>query len=80
MIKTDGIGCSILLVKSKDGKPKNITPKLQREYENNINNLDKYIEDIEITDEIKKKRIVCLDPGNSDIFYAVSKNIEEKKN
>jgi uncharacterized membrane protein len=79
MIKTDGIGCSILLVKSKDGKPINITPKLQREYENNINNLDKYIEDIEITDEIKKKRIVCLDPGNSDIFYAVSKNIEEKK-
>ena len=78
MIKTDGIGCSILLVKTKDGKPINITPKIQREYENNMNNLDKYIEDVKITEEIKNKRIVCLDPGNSDIFYAVSKDKDEK--
>jgi len=26
---------------------------------------------------MKKKRIVCLDPGNSDIFYAVSKEKED---
>jgi len=46
MRRTDGIGCSILLIKTKDGKPINITPKIQREYENNMNNQDKYIEDI----------------------------------
>jgi len=79
MIKTDGIGCSVLLVKLKDGNPIKITPKLQREYDTKMNNLDKYIEDVEITDEMKKKRIVCLDPGTSDIFYAVSKDIIDKK-
>ena len=75
MIKTDGIGCSVLLVKlDKEGNPINITTKLQKEYETKMNSLDKYIENIEITNEMKKKRIVCLDPNLSDIFYTVSKN------
>jgi hypothetical protein len=43
-----------------------------------INKLDKYIEETKITDEMKKKRIVTCDPGLSDIFYAISKNIKEK--
>jgi hypothetical protein len=79
MIKTDGIACSVLLIKlDKEGNPINITIKLQKEYEKKMNNLDKYIEDVEITNEMKKKRIVCLDPGNSDIFYAVSKDYIDK--
>jgi hypothetical protein len=78
MIKTDGLGCSVLLVKLKDGNPIKITSKLQKEYETKMNALDKYIEDIEITQEMKKKRIVCLDPNLSDIFYAVSKDYNDK--
>jgi len=73
MIKTDGIACSVLLVKLKDGKPIKITPKLQKEYDAKMNNLDKYIEDVEITEEMKKKRIICGDPNLSDIVYFVSK-------
>ena len=78
MIKTDGIGCSILLVKLKDGEPINITFKLQKEVKKKIESLDKYIETVEITNKMKKKRIVTVDPGLSDIVHAVSKNIKEK--
>jgi len=79
MIKTDGIACSVLLVKlDKDKNPINITTKLQKDYETKMNSLDKYIEDVEITNEMKKKRIVCLDPNLSDIFYAVSKDYIDK--
>jgi len=78
MIKTDGIGCSVLLIKLKDGNPIKITTKLQKEYDTKMDDLDKYIEDVEITQEMKNKRIVCLDPGNSDIFYAVSKDYNDK--
>jgi DNA polymerase III delta prime subunit len=46
--------------------------------EPNNNGLDKYIKDVKITEQIKNKRIVCLDPSNSDIFYAVSKDYIDK--
>ena len=78
MIKTDGVGCSVLLVKLKNRKPVYITSKMQRDVKTKIESLDKYIEDVEITKEIKNKRIVCLDPNLSDIYFAVSKNIKEK--
>ena len=78
MIKTDGVGCSVLLVKLKDGKPIEITQKMQRELKQKLESRDKYIEDIKMTNDIKNKRIVCLDPGLSDIFYAVSKEIKPK--
>ena len=78
MIKTDGVGCSILLVKLKNGKPIYTTSKIQKDVKTKLESLDKYIEDVEITKEIKNKRIVCLDPNLSDIYYAVSKNIKEK--
>lgn len=73
MIKTDGVGCSVLLVKLKDGKPINITSNMQKSIRKKQEILDKYLEDVEITDEMKKKRIVCGDPGMSDILYCVSK-------
>jgi hypothetical protein len=78
MIKTDGVGCSVLLVKLKDGKPIYITSKLQNETKEKIYNLDKYIEDTKINNDMKKKRIVSIDPNLSDIIYCVSKDINEK--
>ncbi len=78
MIKTDGVGCSVLLIKLKDGKPVYITSKLQNEYKEKINKLDKYIEDTKITNEMKNKRIVTCDPNLADIIYCVSKDIKEK--
>jgi len=78
MIKTDGIGCSVLLVKLKNGKPIEITQKMQRELKQKLEKRDKYIEDIKITNDIKNKRIVCLDPNMNDIYYAVSKEIKPK--
>jgi len=78
MIKTDGVGCSVLLVKLKNGKPIEITQKMQRELKEKLESTDKYIEDIKITNDIKNKRIVCLDPNMNDIYYAVSKEIKPK--
>ena len=78
MIKTDGVACSILLVKLKDGSPIKLTFNLQKEVKQKLKNLDKYIEDSKITEKMKKKSIVCIDPGLSDILHAVSKNINLK--
>ena len=78
MIKTDGIGCSVLLVKLKNGEPIEITQKMQRELKQKLEKKDIYIEDIKITNDIKNKRIVCLDPNLQDIYYAVSKEIKPK--
>ncbi len=78
MIKTDGIGSSVLLVKLVNGEPVEITPKMQRELKEKLESRDKYIEDVKITKQMKKKRIVSLDPNMQDIYYAVSKDIKEK--
>ena len=78
MIKTDGIGCSVLLVKLVNGKPVEITSKMQKELKEKLEKRDKYIEDVKITSEMKKKRIVCIDPNLSDLAYCVSKNIKPK--
>jgi len=78
MIKTDGVGCSVLLVKLKDGTPVYITSKMQKNVKTKLESLDKYIENVEITKEMKNKRIVTCDPNLSDIVYCVSKNIKEK--
>ena len=42
MIKTDGVGCSILLIKTQNNIPIKVNFKLQKEHETKINNLDKY--------------------------------------
>lgn len=78
MIKTDGIGSSVLLVKLVNGEPVEITSKMQRELKEKLKLRDKYIEDVKITKQMKKKRIVTLDPNMSDIYYAVSKNKKPK--
>ena len=78
MIKTDGVGSSVLLVKLVNGKPVEITSKMQRELKEKLESRDKYIEDVKITKQMKKKRIVSIDPNLSDIIYAVSKNKKPK--
>jgi hypothetical protein len=56
MIKTDCIGSSVLLVKLVNGEPIEITSKMQRELKEKIESRDKYIEDVKITKQMKKKK------------------------
>jgi hypothetical protein len=64
MIRTDGISVSVLFIRLKDGvpmkKPKNIT---------RFEEQTQYIEKVEFTEEMKKKKIVCIDPNYSDLIY-----------
>lgn len=78
MIKTDGIGCSILLVKMNDGKPIKITSNMQKNVKKQLESIDKYIEDVDITNEMKKKRLVVIDPNMDDIIYCLSKTTPYK--
>ena len=69
MIRTDGISLSVLFIRiDKEG---NIAKK---KLNNKISTDTKYIEDVQWTDKLKKKRIVCADPGMSDIIYCGSKD------
>jgi hypothetical protein len=67
MVRTDGISCCILFIRvDKNGKPlskKTINIKQEE-------NID-YIEKTNIKD-IKDKKIVCADPGMSDLIYCGS--------
>lgn len=70
MIKTDGISVSILFVRlDENEKPIKYNP-YQTASEENI----KYIENLKITDELKSKRVVCIDPNYSDLIYCGSKD------
>ena len=72
MIRTDGISVCILFIRvDVNGKP------LSKTYQNkkccqeeNIN----YIEKTEITEELKNMKVVCADPGMSDLLYFGSYN------
>ena len=71
-IRTDGISCSILFVRVD----KNEVP-LPKTWKNkkccNEKNID-YIEKVEITEELKKMKVVCVDPNKSDLNYCGSYN------
>jgi hypothetical protein len=72
MIKTDGVGVSILFMKiQKNCTPYNKVPKALQKQVKNAESTP-YIEEIQLTKEIKQKKIVVLDPGYSDLFYALS--------
>jgi hypothetical protein len=70
MIKTDGISVSILLAKvGPNKKPINI----RLTQNTKIKKADiPYIENTEITDDIKKKTIVVTDFGHSDLAYMMA--------
>ena len=70
MIRTDGISVSILFIRTDNqGMP-------LKYYNPNNKPIDntKYIEKEIITDELRSKKIVCVDPGCSDLIYCGSKD------
>ena len=73
MIKSDGVGCSILFIRLVDDKPIKITRGLINKMKNENK---QYIEKVRITDKMKKKKVVCIDPGKSDIVYCLANGIK----
>ena len=72
MIRTDGVSCCVLFVRvDANGKilPKTWKNKKCCEEEN----ID-YIEKVELTEELKKMKVVCADPNYSDLIYCGSKD------
>jgi hypothetical protein len=70
MIRTDGISVGILFIRTDNqGKP-------LKYYNPNNKPIDntKYIEKEIITYELRSKKIVCVDPGCSDLIYCGSKD------
>jgi hypothetical protein len=75
MIKTDGVGASILLIKTINKQPIKITPRLQKEVKQKQESLYQYIDKVEITDDMKKKKLITFDFGYDDLFYCLGKTI-----
>jgi hypothetical protein len=72
MIRTDGISCCILFIRlDKDGKPLKKTIKNKKMCEE-INT--DYIEQMEITNELRQKKVISIDLGLSDLLYCGSKD------
>jgi len=70
MIRTDGISVGILFIRTDNqGMPLKYYNPNNKPTENT-----KYIEKEIITDEIRSKKIVCVDPGCSDLIYCGSKD------
>jgi len=70
MIKTDAISVSVLFVRlGENGKPITKKNKKCRSEDDT-----EYIEKVEFTKEMKKKKIVCADPGFSDLIYCGAKD------
>jgi hypothetical protein len=70
MIKTDGISVGILFIRTDNqGMPLKYYNPNNKPTENT-----KYIEKEIITDELRSKKIVCVDPGCSDLIYCGCKD------
>ena len=70
MIRTDGISVSILFIRTDN---QGMSLKYYNPNNKPIDNT-KYIEKEFITDELRSKKIVCVDPGCSDLIYCGSKD------
>ena len=64
MIETDGVSCSIVLIRN-DLIGKRIP-------NNKIKNEEKYIDDLDDYTKLQNKKIVAIDPGKCDILYCVN--------
>lgn len=74
MIKTDAVSVSILFIRLKeDGKPMT-RPNKQCRGEDDT----EYIEKVQFTEEMKKKKVVAIDPNYSDLIYCGSKNKDDE--
>jgi hypothetical protein len=72
MIRTDGVsGCSLFVRTDIDGKPLKKTNK-NKKCSEEVNT--DYIEKTELTDELRKMKVVCADPGMSDLIYCGAKD------
>ena len=72
MIRTDGVSCCALFVRlDANGKP---LPKTNQNKKCCEEVNTDYIEKTEITDELRKMKVVCIDPGMSDLIYCGSKD------
>ena len=70
MIRTDSISVGILFIRTDNqGMPLKYYNPNNKPTENT-----KYIEKEIITDELRSKKIVCVDPGCSDLIYCGSKD------
>lgn len=70
MIKTDAISVSALFIRlNENGQPMTKKNKQCRSEDST-----KYIENVEFTEEMKKKKIITVDPGHSDLIYCGAKN------
>lgn len=69
MIETDGVSCSILLIRN-DLIGKRIPS-------NKIGNSEEYIDELKDYSKIKDKNIVAIDVGKSDILYCVDEDNED---
>ena len=70
MIETDGVSCSILMLRNDlIGKRLPLT-KIG-------SNTEQYIDELNDYTNIKNKKIVCIDPGLSDILYCVDNDNKE---
>ena len=70
MIETDGVSCSILMLRN-DLIGKRI-PNIKVG-----SNSEQYIDELSDYTNIKNKKIVCIDPGKSDILYCVDNDNKE---
>jgi uncharacterized protein YbcI len=72
MIETDGVSCSILLVR------KDLVGKRTSTIKSKIND-EKYIDGLKNMDyeRLQKKTIVSIDPGKCDLIYCVDKDNKE---
>jgi hypothetical protein len=74
IIKTNGIACSIILIKVD---PNGIPIEQPSKFDENNNSKEskmKYIEETEITESFKKKSIVVCDPGKDDLGTFMDEN------
>ena len=72
IIRTDGVsGCSLFVRTDIDGKPLKKTNK-NKKCSEEVNT--DYIEKTELTDELKKMKVVCADPNHADLIYCGAKD------
>ncbi len=73
IIRTDAISICTLFIRLNDnGKPMGKKNKQCRSEDDT-----KYIENVEFTDDMKNKKIVCVDPNYSDLIYCGSKDKDD---
>lgn len=64
MIETDGVSCSILMLRNDLIGKRIPSAKVG-------SNTEQYIDELSEYTNIKNKKLVCIDPGKSDILYCV---------